>query len=497
MKQSKFLVVAVGVLFILSAILTACAPAATPTAAPVPTQPAAPAATDTTAPAAPAAATDTAVPAAPAVATDTAAPAAPAAATDTAAPAVTPTEPTEPKPASITINVQAGAPEVAVYKPLAQAWSDKTGIKIEWVEVTQDVEHDKLVTELSSKSGTYDVIGTDQPWIAEFAAAGYLEPLDNYISAADKADFYPAYLQLESYNGHLYGIPHYMFAPIMYYRPDLLQKYGIRIPTLDEPMTQDEFLSACQKIRTGEGGDVYGTIVEAKRHTVPVTHFAEYIFREGGVILDDQNNPHVNEPAAVAALQLETDLVNKYKCAPAGALGFDNVDNHTLFLNGKLGMAINWPYAFSLINDPANSKVIGNFDTTVAWKGVKSTTIVGGWGLAIPADSKNKAWAWNFVQYMTSTDMLYQLRKGSFGPPSRKSEMAKLMADTSITPLMRNAMATMSKAVENGTLLPQIPQWNQVADRLNIALQEAVGLQKSPQQAMDDAQADILKILGK
>ncbi|MBI9051611.1 MAG: extracellular solute-binding protein [Anaerolineaceae bacterium] len=401
------------------------------------------------------------------------------------------------KPESITINVQAGAPEVAVYKPLSQAWEEKTGIKVNWIEVSQDVHHDKLITEFSTQSGAFDVIGLDQPWVAEFAAAGYLEPLDGYISAEDKADFFPAYLQLESYNGNLYGIPHYMFAPIMFYRPDLLEKYGIRIPSLDEPMTKDEFINACQAIREGEGADVYGTIVEAKRHVVPVIHFAEAIYREGGTLIDEQGNPHFNEAPAVAALQLLSDLVNEYKCAPAGALGFDNVDNHTLMQNGKLGMAINWPYAFSLLNDPASSQVIDKFDTTIPWKGVKSTTIVGGWALGIPADSKNKEWAWDFIEFMTNTENLYQLRKGSFGPPSRASEMDSLMADTTITPLMRNAMASMSKAVENGSLLPQIPEWNQIQDRLNIALQEAVGLQKTPQQALDDAQADILVILGK
>ena len=332
------------------------------------------------------------------------------------------------KPASITVAVQAGAPEVAVYKPRAAAWEQQSGIKIEWVEIPQENQHDKLLTEFSSRTGAYDVIGLDQPWVAEFAAAGYLEPLDDRMTEADKDDFFAGFLDLMTYNGKLFGVPHYMFAPIMYYRTDLFEKYGVRVPTLDEPMTKEEFLDAAQKITTGEGDDVFGTIVEAKRHVVPVAHFGEYVAREGGELVDGSRIPHVNEEPAVAALQFMTDLVNLYQVAPPGALGFDHVDNHTLFMNGKLGMVINWPYAFSLISDPAQSQVYDKFSVTIPWMADRSTTAVGGWALAMAADSAKKDAAWDFITYMTSTDELYALRKGNFGPPSRQSELDELLA---------------------------------------------------------------------
>lgn len=401
------------------------------------------------------------------------------------------------KPKYITVAVQAGAPEPAAYKAFCSEWETSTGIKIEWIDLPQESQHDKLVTELSNATGTYDVVAMDNPWIAEFAAAGYIEPLEGYLSPEKRSDYFEGYLNIESYKGKLYSIPHYMFAPVMFYRTDLFDKYGIRHPKLDNPLTKEEFIAACKKAMAGEGEGFYGTIVEGKRIPSAAIHFLEYIYREGGVILDDNNVPHVNEAPAVRALQFIYDMVHTYKIAPPGALGFDHVENHTLFMQGKFLMVINWPYAFSLISDPAQSEVVDKFAVTIPWKAVKSTTVAGGWGMALAKDSKRKEAAWDFISFITDTEQQYKLRKLNFQAPTSRSELELLQNDPELTDLQRRSLAAMSKAVDNGSLLPNIPQWSQIQDRMNIALQEAVGKQKTPQRALDDAQADIEKILSR
>ena len=102
-----------------------------------------------------------------------------------------------------------------------------------------------------------------------------------------------------------------MFAPVMFYRVDLFKKYGIRLPSNENPLTKKEFLDAAIKITNGEGEGFYGTIVAAKRHVAPVSLFVGYIYREGGEIVDSNRVPHVNEPPAIRALEFMSDLVNK------------------------------------------------------------------------------------------------------------------------------------------------------------------------------------------
>lgn len=404
-------------------------------------------------------------------------------------------EPTDETPEFITVAVQAGAPEPAAYIPLGKTWEEKTGIRIEWIEIPQESQHDKLITALSNNTGVYDVLAVDNPWLPEFAAAGYIEPLDEYISETKKNDFFDGYLSMNSYKGNLYGIPHYMFAPIMLYRTDLFEKYGFRIPTPDNPLTKEELIKFSQIAMAGEDDGFYGTIVEGKRIASAAVHFIEYIYREGGVILDDNNIPHVNEAPVVRALQFMYDMVHTYKIAPEGALGLDHVDNHTLFMQGKLLMAINWPYAFSMTADPSQSNVSKDFAVTIPWKAEVSTSVAGGWSMALSSDSKRKDAAWDFIRFITETEQQYALRKINFQAPTSQSELTLLEADTDLTTLQRESLAAMSKAVDNGSLVPGIPQWSQIQDRLNVAMQEALGDQKTPQEALDDAQKDIEKIL--
>jgi multiple sugar transport system substrate-binding protein len=117
--------------------------------------------------------------------------------------------------------------------------------------------------------------------------------------------------------------------------------------------------------------------------------------------------------------------------------------------------------------------------------------------MALSSDSRNKEYAWDFIDFVTATEQQYALRKASFQAPTSASELALLQADTELTALQRETLAAMSKAVDNGSLLPNIPQWSQIQDRLNVALQEALGGQKTAQRALDDAQSDIEAILSR
>src|SRR5690554_1004032 len=100
---------------------------------------------------------------------------------------------------TITVAVQAGAPEPAVYKELSKKFTEQTGIQIEWIELPQEEQRSKLIIELMSGSGAFDVIALDHPWVAEFAAAGFIEPLD-YLIADERDDFLPSPLAAMSYD---------------------------------------------------------------------------------------------------------------------------------------------------------------------------------------------------------------------------------------------------------------------------------------------------------
>ena len=77
----------------------------------------------------------------------------------------------------LVIGVESGSPNIEFYKNNVSEFEDETGITIEWVEIPHDNMHERFVQEAISQSGAIDIYDTDQPWIAEFASKGYLEPL--------------------------------------------------------------------------------------------------------------------------------------------------------------------------------------------------------------------------------------------------------------------------------------------------------------------------------
>lgn len=99
----------------------------------------------------------------------------------------------------LTIGVEAGAPNIEFFEEHADEFTEKTGIKVEWVEIPHDNMHERFVQEAISQSGAIDIYDTDQPWISEFASKGYLEPLGDRITDEDRADFYEAALDASSY----------------------------------------------------------------------------------------------------------------------------------------------------------------------------------------------------------------------------------------------------------------------------------------------------------
>ena len=65
---------------------------------------------------------------------------------------------------------------------------------------------------------------------------------------------------LGKYNDKTYSYGYYDVALVMVTRKSILDKYGIRVPTIDQPWTKDEFTAALKKIKAS------GDVPEPARH---------------------------------------------------------------------------------------------------------------------------------------------------------------------------------------------------------------------------------------
>lgn len=389
----------------------------------------------------------------------------------------------------ITVGTEAGGPYAEFYKSIAKDFTDKTGINVKFVEVPHENMHERFITEAMAGSGSIDVFTTDQPWVSEFASKGFLEPLSKRLADSDKADFQPAALDAVKYKDELYGLPYLVHTPILYYRTDLFKNAGISKP----PETMDEYREYAKKL-TDSGSGVFGTIVEGKQHPEPVTHFLDRISQFGGSILDDKGNITFDSPKVVDTLKYMLALQYEDKSSPAGAVGYDCTDVATMFVQGKVAMAINWPYMYSMAKDEKQSKVAGKFDMALQPGG---TSVAWSWGYGISSSSKNKDAAWEFVKWSASTEVLKQFGIKFINPVPRKSAQTAIDAETSVNANDKKAISVMSGAVAKGKVVANFPQFPAIQESLAVSISKVMSKQNTPEKEVKSAAAQFKDIMSR
>jgi multiple sugar transport system substrate-binding protein len=286
-------------------------------------------------------------------------------------------------------------------KKLVDTYNGKaTGISIEFQEFPNDSQamHDKFVTVLGAKDGSYDIIASDMPWTPEFAAAGYIGELDKYLTPEVRKNFFEGSLAGASYKDKLFGLPWYQNVGVLFYRKDLLDTAGVKPPT-----TFAELEAAATKLQTAE---TYGYIYHGFKNEGLSAMWVEILWGFGGEFWDPATGKVlVNSPEAEASLQWLIDSIYTKKIGPEKILTFKGPDVQNTFAQGNAVFARAFSSAIGQF-EGAESKVKGKWGVVpmVADTGKKSAGCLGNWNLSISSSSKNPAAAYKFIEYMTSLE---------------------------------------------------------------------------------------------
>jgi ABC-type glycerol-3-phosphate transport system substrate-binding protein len=397
------------------------------------------------------------------------------------------------EPVTITVAGEAGGPYTQLHKDAAPEFTEATGIDVEYIEVPHDSMHQQFLTEALAGTGEIDVFQADQPWVAEFADAGYLEPLGTRLGEEDRSDFFPVALDTVSYDGELYALPYLVHNSVLYYRTDLFDEAGIS----EVPTTWDAYREVARQL-TDSGSDLYGTMAEGKQSIEAAAKFLDVVQQAGGSVLDAEGNVVFDSQATIDAFNFLLGIQYEDQSSPPGAPGFDNPDTHNLFMQGKLAMAPNWPYMYGLASDPANSQVVGEYKVALqpGQDADKQSAQVFSWGYGINAASQHKDEAYAFVEWATDTDMLVRLGKAFTNPVPRASAGEAIQADPEVTAEQKDAIAVMTESVSVSDTIPSNPNWPAIHDRIGVALSKVMTQQATPEDEVAAAAADMRGILG-
>ena len=243
--------------------------------------------------------------------------------------------------------------------------------------------HDLYVTYLASGTPDPDVLQLDVIWPAEFAP--FLVDLTDDYDYFGLDGFFPGTVASNTVDGRLVAVPWFTDAGILYYRKDLLEKYGY-----DVPKTWDELYTAAKDISEKEG--IEGFVWQGARYEGLTCDVMEFVHSFGGEIMKD-GEVVVDDPEYydnnVAAITFMDKLIEE-GVSPAGVTTYMEEEARRVFQNGDAVFMRNWPYAWPLVNAP-ESPVAGKADITVLPKGPapdgRNSATLGGWNLGINANS--------------------------------------------------------------------------------------------------------------
>jgi len=282
---------------------------------------------------------------------------------------------------------------------LAKRFQKDTGIKVKVVPHPQasDASFAQLARNFGARSSAFDVMMMDVVWPGAFAP--YLVNLKPKLGKASKAHV-QGIIQNDTIDGKLIAMPWFGDYGILYYRSDLLQKYGYKAP----PKTWAQLFAMAAKIQAGEkktNDSFSGFVFQGNSYEGLTCDALEWIASAGGGHYVDGGKVTINNKNARTIL--DGFRTNISKISPKDVTSYQEDQTANAFVSGNAAFARNWPYMYSIAAG-ADSKVKGKFNVTVLPHGSKGPSVgtVGGWQLGVSKFSKHKDAAIEFVRYATS-----------------------------------------------------------------------------------------------
>ncbi len=341
----------------------------------------------------------------------------------------------------------------------------------------------QLTANLQAGSPVYDVIDMDVVWTAQFASAGWIIPLEADMFPLD--DFLRPAVDTATYDGHLWAVPYYSNADLLYYRKDVLAKAGKQAPR-----TWAQLANLARTVAPRYGLQGYaGQFAPYEGLTV---NFAEAVQSAGGSILSPGSTAvTVDSPQAETGLNFLVDGLRE-GWIPKSSLTYEEESSWADFESGKLLFLNNWPFIYSQASQPGPAnKVYGKVGVAPlpGLDGPGSSSL-GGANLAVSAYSRHQRTALSFIQYLTSLPQEKQLLIDSGFPPV----WAGLYSDPGMVKRFPY-LPVVKQAILSARPRPSITDYDQASLAISSAVYQALTFRKTPHQALAEMAAQLTQII--
>ncbi|MCR4742309.1 MAG: extracellular solute-binding protein [Treponema sp.] len=341
-------------------------------------------------------------------------------------------------------------------------------------ELSEKDLYDFVEKDAENQEGKYDFCMVDGSWMAEYTAKGVLTELSSLGYQLDD-DIIPATKTICYAKDGLYLAPYYGNVTVLLYNKIMVKEAGYTVDQID---SLEDLLKICrfQKKRHNLGfiyrGDTANNLV---------VDFLPILCSRGTWVVDENNNPTINQNEFIEAVYMYKDLVETGRAAP-------KEDLIAAIANKSATMGVAWPGWYT----PTRNSSMDYLAFTGKYREDRpayNSNIYGIWTIGIPANSSKKEYAIKLLAYLMDKDVQKSTVING-GVPCRYSSLK----DEEILKKFPQYKAV-CKALEGGIYRPVMKEWTDFYTILGRELDLIINKGKLVRWGLEDAQRDIENML--
>src|ERR671914_280880 len=351
-----------------------------------------------------------------------------------------------------------------------------------------------------SNGDPVDIISLDQIWLGEFAEKGLIRNLTaDFEQWGRMGDLYEGNLDGSVYNNTLYGLWLWTDIRGMWYWKDMLQEAGVDPESLK---TWDGYISAAVKLDDFFEED--SSVIQGV-HLVGASYDQDmwypYLWMLGGEILQLREGhptkgvywfPSYNSSEGVRALEFlkrQVDAGIQPQERPYLENAFANRNFSVMLADSAM------PGSFPKESWPMLEQALGFIPMfPVPNQTIPTSTMMGGWELAIPSTSQNSDLAWELITIMAQPEMLTPFLQQYGYLPTQK-----VIGDGPLSEPLKQSVPyfeEMISMIPYGRSRPNIPEYPEIGEHIHQAIQQVYNGSASPEDALNTAAAKSVGSLG-
>lgn len=359
-----------------------------------------------------------------------------------------------------------------VIDSLVKIFENENDCRVEITPLSWNDGKTKLFAAFNSNTAP-DVLELGSDWVAQFSSAGVLKEIDS--ASAEMGKYHENFLSPCYWKKKIYSLPWIVDTRVLFINRKLVKDYKA-----GEELTMEKTMQLCSSIPYSDTTYCWG-VNGPDAHRL-YKKLVTFFWSNGGNILNENGKPEVNTDMNVKALEFYVSLRNR------GMLEAQKeVDN--AFLQGRVGFWISGAWMLNKLSDSLRNLKL-ELAAIPGLNGNKGISFAGGEYLAVNKKSGNAPLAEKLIQFLTdgANAIEFCKRIPEAGFPADKKYFD--------SPYFRKIpyKSFFAEQLKHSKMTPVHPRWLDMEKALEDAAEKVLYNKATAKEALDEAQAKLIKL---